>query len=705
MFRDRGRNSRDWKELKMKTDDMIAKAKKRWYENETKKLMEQGAHRIAYKALDELGVSERRTQRWNVMDLRADCREEDMAEELADHFSRISNESDPLDLRRLPTTYDRELPQIDELKLIERLRTLKKPKSHVTIDLPNIITTRTAASLGGLLTSLANRIIRGEEWPAIWKEEEVTTIPKNQSPDNLDECRGISCTSIYSKLMETYMLELLQEEAPTGETQYGGQRGIGTDHLLVKMTTDILEGMEDNRGAVSVVSIDFSKAFNRMAHGPCMERLAARGASNQALHISASFLSGRKMRTKVGSVLSSRREAPGGAPQGTKSGNYFFAISIDEVEREDDQQLDRLNLNDTTTGTPGIEERREDINDDSRVDMNEGPRPFDPDNSFNVSREDRRIYGKSTTPSSRLDDTLPGASQEELETETRKPERWNPGEAWTLKFVDDITMGATNLVEHSVRHVTTSKERRSIPARDLERACQRVVVNSAKVGMRVNPEKTQLMCISGSINYEVTSHLTVAGQKIESGDNLKVLGLYLDSKCTMNAHVKSIKRKFAARLWIIRHLKRAKLEADKLVKVYCALIRPCFEYAAPAFHPMLTQTHTVELERMQSIALKTIHGWNFSHRKVLEKSGLETLERRRFDICKRFAEKCAANPRFQPWFPVRERTRSLRNQERFEVGFARHERLRNSPIHFMRRILNNQETGPEATTSYEDLDG
>ena len=44
--------------------------------------------------------------------------------------------------------------------------------------------------------------------------------------------------------------------------QYGGIKGIGADHFLIGTWQAILEPLEDQRAAVSLLSIDFEKAFN-----------------------------------------------------------------------------------------------------------------------------------------------------------------------------------------------------------------------------------------------------------------------------------------------------------------------------------------------------------------------------------------------------------------------------------------------------------
>lgn len=72
--------------------------------------------------------------------------------------------------------------------------------------------------------------------------------------------------------------------------QYGGVRGIGTDHILVDLWQRILQNLEDYRARTFVTSIDYSKAFNRMSDQHCLQSLARNGASTDVLRLVATFL-------------------------------------------------------------------------------------------------------------------------------------------------------------------------------------------------------------------------------------------------------------------------------------------------------------------------------------------------------------------------------------------------------------------------------
>jgi hypothetical protein len=94
-----------------------------------------------------------------------------------------------------------------------------------------------------------------------------------------------------------------------------------------------------------------------------------------------------------------------------------------------------------------------------------------------------------------------------------------------------------------------------------------------------------------------------------------------------------------------------------------------------------------QLERIQAQALKIIYGFGYSYRELLEKTGLEMLSERRLKAIDKFTTGCL-NGKFAGWFPLTHTRRSARNPRPYVEKHARCDRLRNSPLYFMRRRLN-----------------
>lgn len=154
-----------------------------------------------------------------------------------------------------------------------------------------------------------------------------------------------------------------------------------------------------------------------------------------------------------------------------------------------------------------------------------------------------------------------------------------------------------------------------------------------------------------------------------------------------------LRKKFYSKLCTIRHLQKALLPNETLVKVYTAFIRPVIEYANTAYHCLLTLEQSNSLERLQLQALKMIFGNKISYRKCLEKFRLERLDERRLKAMQKFAQKAMSNPRFsKKWFPLNESTdKNTRSREKYKIFAAKHDRLRDGTLNTMRRYLNGLE--------------
>ena len=208
--------------------------------------------------------------------------------------------------------------------------------------------------------------------------------------------------------------------------------------------------------------------------------------------------------------------------------------------------------------------------------------------------------------------------------------------------------------------------------------------------MRVNSKKTQMLCIGATGNCNNRTFIVAPGEeKITSGNSLKILGFTFGTKPNVDEQVQAMTRKFYMRLWTIRHLMKAGIPNLDVLSLYKALIRPVLEFAAPAFHSILTATQTAQLKRLQMRAMKLIFGWSVSYSTALEGSGMETLESRREGLVLRFARKCSNNNRFKSWFlPNHDIEYATRRREKFRLKTGRTSRFQKNPIYHMTTLLN-----------------
>ena len=103
-------------------------------------------------------------------------------------------------------------------------------------------------------------------------------------------------------------------------------------------------------------------------------------------------------------------------------------------------------------------------------------------------------------------------------------------------------------------------------------------------GMRLNPTKCKEMLFD-FLHYRlpIQSPLSIGAQVVESVESFKLLGVHFSRNLTWSVHCDKIIKKANKRLYIINQLRKAGYSTKELVSVYCTLIRPILEYAAPVW--------------------------------------------------------------------------------------------------------------------------
>ena len=222
-----------------------------------------------------------------------------------------------------------------------------------------------------------------------------------------------------------------------------------------------------------------------------------------------------------------------------------------------------------------------------------------------------------------------------------------------------------------------------------EKMFKHIATRAIRKGLKVNAAKTNLLAVSASTSYQAKAHIYDENdQRIDCQNDLKALGFIFNSRGDVSSQIDMLCRKFRRKVWTLRHLRKNNFSEDELLKVYKSNIRPTIEYSAPIYHPMLTAEQSNRIERLQYFALKNIYGFAYSHRELIELSSLPSLQQRRVDMTKKFAQKTLSNGRFKEWFPMRRTGTKRKKAETFLELPARTDRRRNSPIFHYRRLLN-----------------
>ena len=320
----RNRKSPKWKKLKRKFKLLKRNTVKNFYSEFVSELKHTNPAKW-YSMAKRLGAE----QHYNNGELSVECLKgldnNQAAEQIAQHFSKISQEYAPLDITKLPSYLPApEILQVDETQVAERLFKLKNRKSTQPIDLPSKLRKLFPCELAIPLTDIYNSCLSKYQYPSPWKHEWVVPAEKVPKPTSLKDLRKISLTSEFSLVFEGIIKDwILEDISPKiDRSQYGNQKGISTEHMMVNLMDKILRLLDNNNtcSAVLAAMVDWASAFDRQDPTLAIQKFLKMGVRPALIPVLVSYLSDRQMQVKFNNTYSTTHKLPGGGPQGTLLG-------------------------------------------------------------------------------------------------------------------------------------------------------------------------------------------------------------------------------------------------------------------------------------------------------------------------------------------------------------------------------------------------
>ena len=179
---------------------------------------------------------------------------------------------------------------------------MKNTKSTFNIDLPNKVRKEFSADLTSPVTDIINKSLRVGEYPKLWKQEYISPVPKVTHPKTIKDLRKISSTSDYSKVYESFLKDWIMEDiSPNIDIgQFGGQAGMGTEHMLVCLVNRILTLLDNNTDPTVVIAamVDWASAFDRQDPTLGIQKFLKMGVRPSLIPVLISYLTERKMRVR-----------------------------------------------------------------------------------------------------------------------------------------------------------------------------------------------------------------------------------------------------------------------------------------------------------------------------------------------------------------------------------------------------------------------
>ena len=128
-----------------------------------------------------------------------------------------------------------------------------------------------------------------------------------------------------------------------------------------------------------------------------------------------------------------------------------------------------------------------------------------------------------------------------------------------------------------------------------------------------------------------------------------------------------------------------------MVHIWVIFCRSILEQSCVVWGTSLTQENKDDLERTQKALAKLILREKYkNYDNALLLLNLETLEKRRQDLCLKFAKSGSKSDILCDLFPMNDKTHNMQTREddKFKVKFANTNRLKHSSIITMQNMLN-----------------
>ena len=194
---------------------------------------------------------------------------------------------------------------------------------------------RTADVLASRLSVVFRGHVRLGNFPACWRQANVTHNPKGPPSSFVANYRPISITSVlfqvFKHLVSVRLGRFVELSGVLPTTQFADRKGMGTCDALLCVCHITLQGVFESGQESRIVQIDFSAAFDRVNHLGNLYKLCSVGIGGSVLSILTQFLSNRSQHVMVNGYMSKLVNVVSGVPQGSVLGLLLFFLYTTEL--------------------------------------------------------------------------------------------------------------------------------------------------------------------------------------------------------------------------------------------------------------------------------------------------------------------------------------------------------------------------------------
>ena len=171
-------------------------------------------------------------------------------------------------------------------------------------------------------------------FPDSWKEALITALFKKLDPSIVKNYRPISLLNTISKIYEKAVFDKVYPYLLSNKLLSPFNSGFikldGAINRLIAMIDSIHKGFDDRENSL-LISLDISKAFDRVWHQGLLFKLKQCGITGNLLAWFQSYLTNRRQRVRVGGKLSNTLPITSGVPQGSILGPILFLVYVRDM--------------------------------------------------------------------------------------------------------------------------------------------------------------------------------------------------------------------------------------------------------------------------------------------------------------------------------------------------------------------------------------
>ena len=223
---------------------------------------------------------------------------------------------------------------ISETEVIRSISKLRSNSSSGPDGLPPVLFKRLKYCLSYPLALLYNQLISVGALPPEWLTAYIVPVFKKGSAGDVSNYRPISFMCVPCKIIERIIAGKIFDHLYSNNILCSAQHGFVRRRSTC---TNLMECFNDwtvcvqSRQQITIVYIDFSKAFDVVSHKKLFTRLYSYGVRGTVLLWLQNFLTGRTHQTKVGTSFSDIAALISGVVQGSGIGPLLFLIYINEL--------------------------------------------------------------------------------------------------------------------------------------------------------------------------------------------------------------------------------------------------------------------------------------------------------------------------------------------------------------------------------------